>query len=103
MKDLFEDIKPVILPIALLVVLYVFVVNILVQGVIENSQTAEIKINNKIYTVTEICDMTQLGGNIYYDKITGVLYYRDDSQACKGGYSPIYKADGTLKTIEDLK
>lgn len=98
MRDFFENFKPVLIMLGICIVSFAW----LASRETKNTQTAEIRIDNKIYAVSEICDMTQLGGNIYYDKITGILYYRDQD-AYYGGYNPIYKADGTLKTIEDLK
>lgn len=98
MREFFEDFKPALIIFGICIVVLV----LFALRETKNIQTAEIRIDNKIYAVSEICDMTQLGGNIYYDKITGILYYRDQA-AYYGGYNPIYKADGTLKTIEDLK
>lgn len=98
MEELFEKYRHFIILLGICIILIIWICS----REIKNTQTAEIRIDNKIYSVSEICDMTQLGGNIYYDKITGVLYYRDN-QAYGGGYTPIYKADGTLKTIENLK
>ena len=98
MREFFENFKPTLIMSGICIVLFAWLAS---RGT-KNTQTAEIRIDNKIYTVSEICDMTQLGGNIYYDKITGILYYRDQ-EGYYGGYNPIYKADGTLKAIEDLK
>ena len=98
MKEFLENFKSFII----LLVICVILIGWLGTREVQNSETAEIRIDNKVYAVSEICDMTKLGGNIYYDKITGILYYRDQA-AYYGGYTPIYKTDGTLKTIEDLK
>ena len=35
---------------------------------------------------------------VFYDKNTGVMYYRN---CRKGGITPIYNADGTLKIYEE--
>ena len=50
----------------------------------------------------EYCDLEKItctdSGAIYVDNTTGVLYMSWDR-----GITPIYNADGTLKTIDDYK
>lgn len=51
----------------------------------------------------KICDFTIIESNLYdsiiADKTTGVLYYQRGSNR---GLMPIYNADGTLKTYDEV-
>ena len=51
----------------------------------------------------EVLETSPIYGKILVDRDTGVLYlwYRDDNQYAQ--LTPLYKADGSLKTIVDFE
>lgn len=53
-----------------------------------------------ISTYFDYCliETSKTGERIFYDKNTRVMYYKDIS---RGGITPIYNADGTLKIYEE--
>ena len=45
-----------------------------------------------------LIEANSTGERLFYDKNTRVIYYKDTS---RGGITPIYNADGTLKLYEE--